>query len=89
VVAFLEEKHKGNYYVINVSNREYDSYLFDGRVKSYEWNDHQAPCLTTLFEITDFTSKYLKCMSNITKQMKKMWLFFTVIMEKEEQVLPL
>jgi phosphatidylinositol-3,4,5-trisphosphate 3-phosphatase/dual-specificity protein phosphatase PTEN len=60
VVSFLEENHRGKYYIINVSNRNYDISLFEGRVKSYEWNDHQAPCLTTLFEITDFASKYLK-----------------------------
>lgn len=51
VAAHLEEHHSGRYFIVNVSNREYDFAPFDGRVKSYEWEDHQAPCLTTLFEI--------------------------------------
>lgn len=35
VISFLEEYHKGKYYIINVSNRDYDTSPFERRVKSY------------------------------------------------------
>lgn len=49
ISSFLHQQHGDAYYIINVSGRTYDGDLFGGRVQEYEWEDHQAPCLTTLF----------------------------------------
>ena len=48
VAAYLEQNHHVNYFIFNVSSRFYDHSGFSGRVKDYEWPDHQAPPLTTL-----------------------------------------
>lgn len=63
VSTFLNRKHSQSYYVINVSDRSYDSLPFGKRVKEYSWPDHQAPCLTTLFEIVEYTAERLRGMS--------------------------
>lgn len=37
--------------IINVSMRKYSYEKFGGRVKDYDWPDHQAPPVSTLFSI--------------------------------------
>lgn len=71
VSNFLNQKHPGHYYIINVSNRSYDSQPFEGRVQEYEWNDHQAPCLTTLFAICEFAHSYLAGRSGVMQKTAK------------------
>lgn len=51
VVSYFNERHPENYLIINVSSRHYDYSAFAGRVKDYEWPDHQAPPLTTLVQV--------------------------------------
>lgn len=51
VAKFLDEKHSHDYLVINLSGITYDYKIFGNRVKEYEWIDHQAPKLVTLFLI--------------------------------------
>ena len=46
--------------MINVSGRRYDYSYFGGRVKMFPWNDHQAPCLTTLFEVVAYAVEILR-----------------------------
>lgn len=60
VVAYFNERHPNNYLIFNVSSRLYNYAAFDGRVKDYEWPDHQAPPLTTLIQIGYEIFKYLK-----------------------------
>jgi len=43
-----------------VSNRKYDYTMFKGMVKDYVWEDHQAPCLDTLFELCWDSLEFLK-----------------------------
>lgn len=59
VADYLNKYHKDNYLIINVSSRPYDSTLFHDRVQGYEWPDHQAPALTTLFLIAYETKQFL------------------------------
>ena len=51
VQRFMQEKHPDCHYIINVSGRPYNPQYFGNRVQNYDWNDHQAPSLTTLFDI--------------------------------------
>lgn len=60
VVAYFNDRHPNNYLIVNVSSRLYDYAAFDGRVKDYEWPDHQAPPLTTLIQIGYEMFRYLK-----------------------------
>jgi hypothetical protein len=47
--------------IINVSSRKYDHGLFEGRVKDYQWPDHQAPPLSTLILIAYSIMIFLSC----------------------------
>jgi phosphatidylinositol-3,4,5-trisphosphate 3-phosphatase/dual-specificity protein phosphatase PTEN len=49
VRQFLDEKHKDNYFVFNVSEKVYDRHRFGGRVAEYNWQDHHAPPFHLLF----------------------------------------
>lgn len=60
MVSYFGEHHTNNYLIINVSSRFYDYSAFDGRVKDYQWPDHQAPPLTTLVKIGYDMYKYLR-----------------------------
>lgn len=33
----------------NLSGRKYDYKKFDGNVRDFDWEDHQAPVLPTIF----------------------------------------
>ena len=46
--------------IFNVSNRFYDYSKFKGKVKDYEWPDHQAPALTTLIDVAFEMQAFLK-----------------------------
>lgn len=43
VSAFLKQKHKEHFLVINASDRKYEFSYFDNKVFSIKWNDH-CPC---------------------------------------------
>jgi phosphatidylinositol-3,4,5-trisphosphate 3-phosphatase/dual-specificity protein phosphatase PTEN len=60
VANYFNEYHKNNYLIINVSSRSYDYNNFNGRVKDYDWPDHQAPPLTTLIEISHEIKHFLE-----------------------------
>ena len=49
VVQFIQEKHGDNFMIFNLSGRKYDYAKFKGKVKEYDWEDHQAPALYTIF----------------------------------------
>ncbi|KAL9231729.1 hypothetical protein vseg_006918 [Gypsophila vaccaria] len=52
VISFLESRHKGKYKVYNLcSERLYDASLFEGKVASFPFDDHNCPPihLITLF----------------------------------------
>lgn len=51
VAQYFNAVHNGNFLVINISMRKYDYSKFNGKVKEYFWADHQAPNLTTIFQI--------------------------------------
>ncbi len=56
---YLNDYHKNNYLVFNVSSRPYDYSKFNNQVLEYQWPDHQAPPLTTLFEIANKAFNFL------------------------------
>ena len=59
VANYFNEYHTDNFLIINISCRPYDYAKFGGRVREYEWPDHQAPPITTLVEITHQMKVYL------------------------------
>lgn len=64
----MNQEHDDHYYVLNLSGRPYDYGFFGGRVEEFKWNDHQAPCLTTLFEVVSFAASKLKCKMSINTE---------------------
>ena len=60
VSKFIKEKHGSNFLIINLSNRKYDYTKFDNQVEEYEWVDHHAPPLPTLFTICVSMINFLK-----------------------------
>ena len=59
VKEFLDNKHKNKYLIINLSGDKYDYELFDDKVLEYDWIDHQAPTIHTLFLICKKMFDYL------------------------------
>jgi len=53
VSAFLNEKHKDMYHIINTSERNtYDAQKYFGnRVTNYNWPDHHGPPFNYIFKI--------------------------------------
>jgi hypothetical protein len=74
---------------MNVSSRHYDYSAFNGRVKDYEWPDHQAPPLTTLVQIAFEMYRYLKCKSTLKKSLRSELLQCTAITVRDELEQPL
>jgi hypothetical protein len=66
VASYFNEYHKDNYLIINISCRPYDYSRFGGRVREYEWPDHQAPPITTLVEIAHQIKQYLESRNSFT-----------------------
>ena len=60
MAAFLEEKHKNKYLIINLSNRKYDYAKFKNQVLEYKWEDHHSPAMNVLFEVTQEMYSFLK-----------------------------
>ena len=58
----------------NLSGRKYDYKKFEGNVKDFEWEDHQAPALFTLFEICYDMMVFLKSKEILMKKMMIMLL---------------
>lgn len=46
--------------IFNLSGRKYDYTKFKGKVKEWDWEDHQAPALYTIFEICQQATTYLE-----------------------------
>lgn len=59
VASYFNEYHPQNYMVINVSSRRYNYAPFENRVIEYEWPDHQAPPITTLFDLANRAYQFL------------------------------
>lgn len=59
VAAFLEEKHKDQYLIFNLSCRKYDYKKFKYQVKEYEWQDHHSPAMNVLFEVCEEMYSFL------------------------------
>ncbi len=59
VKKFLDLKHNNKYFIINLSGNKYDYQLFENKVYEYDWIDHQAPTLITLFLICKKMYDYL------------------------------
>lgn len=53
VTSYLEETHKDNYLVFNLSCRTYDYTKFNNNVLEYKWEDHHSPELSILFKICE------------------------------------
>ena len=51
VAAVLRKSHDSNFLIYNLSNRGYNSSIFDGHVLDYGFPDHHPPPLHLLFEI--------------------------------------
>lgn len=49
VSKFLNEKHRGNYRIFNLSGLKYSYEKFGGSVKEYPWADHYPPPIELLF----------------------------------------
>ena len=46
--------------IFNLSGRKYNYDKFHGKVKEFDWEDHQAPALYTMFEICQQMFLYLQ-----------------------------
>ena len=58
----MKLKHgEHNYLIINASNRKYDYKEFDDQVMEFFWTDHQAPPITTMFELCEQVNNVLLC----------------------------
>lgn len=89
VASYFNEYHKDNYLIINVSCRPYDYSKFGGRVREYEWADHQAPPITTLVEIAHEIKQYLERKVFVMQRMgRELWLCIA-IMAREGRERPL
>lgn len=56
---FLNIKHFDKYFIINLSGEKYDYEFFNDKVYEFDWIDHQAPTLHTLFLICKKMHDYL------------------------------
>jgi phosphatidylinositol-3,4,5-trisphosphate 3-phosphatase/dual-specificity protein phosphatase PTEN len=53
VTDFFKTHHGENFLIINASNRKYEYEKFNDQVLEFFWTDHQAPSITTLFEVCE------------------------------------
>lgn len=53
IQKFFKAKHNNKFLIINLSGIKYDYSRFENNVIEYEWIDHQAPRLVTLFHICE------------------------------------
>jgi phosphatidylinositol-3,4,5-trisphosphate 3-phosphatase and dual-specificity protein phosphatase PTEN len=60
VSDFLFERHGKNFLVFNLSGFQYDTSKFYDQVLSFEWLDHHAPQLETLFSIVSKMVNFAK-----------------------------
>ncbi|CAD8055079.1 unnamed protein product [Paramecium sonneborni] len=52
VAQYLNERHKEEYFIFNLSGKNYDESKFKGQIfKDYFWKDHHSPSLNVLFDI--------------------------------------
>jgi phosphatidylinositol-3,4,5-trisphosphate 3-phosphatase/dual-specificity protein phosphatase PTEN len=59
VKSFLDKHHKDKYKIINISGEKYSYNVFDNKVLEYDWIDHQAPKISTLFVICKEIMEFL------------------------------
>jgi phosphatidylinositol-3,4,5-trisphosphate 3-phosphatase and dual-specificity protein phosphatase PTEN len=60
VVSYLNEKHKGQFKVYNMSGREYNQEIFGkGKTENYDWADHHSPCIEILFQACEDMYQFL------------------------------
>lgn len=65
IASFLEERHPKSYLIINISGREVEQEKLSN-VEAYEWEDHCAPTMETLFIITQRMYNFLSSKNAIT-----------------------
>jgi len=49
VANFLKLKHGSHYKVFNMSGRQYEFSKFEGKVETFDWQDHHSPPIHILF----------------------------------------
>lgn len=60
--AFLDERHKDQYFVFNFCcepGRGYDASVFEGRVKRFPFKDHNTPLFDTIIRFGEFAKRWL------------------------------
>ena len=58
IARLLEQRHQNHHIIINVSGRQVDETILSN-VHSYDWEDHKAPALETLFAICSEVAQFL------------------------------
>ena len=59
VADFLNQKHKNNYLILNVSGYKYQIEKFNKVIESNDWLDHHSPPFEILFELIEIIHNYL------------------------------
>lgn len=59
VSNFLEERHREDYLIFNLSGKKYDITKFKNRVLEFDWIDHHPPQLHLLFYICKIMNDFL------------------------------
>ena len=59
VSRFLNEKHRGNYRIFNLSGIKYDYDKFGGSVREFPWADHYPPPIELLFHACSDIHRWL------------------------------
>ena len=65
IADFLEERHPKSHLIINISGRDVDIEKL-GNVEAYDWEDHCAPAIETLFIITHRMYTFLSSKSDVS-----------------------
>ena len=67
VTGFLDQKHKDSYKIYNLcSERTYDAALFDGKVASFPFDDHNCPPLRLIHSFVESAKAWLRqSMNNV------------------------
>lgn len=61
VIAFLDQKHPDKYKIYNLcSERTYDASLFDGKVASFPFDDHNCPPLRLIQAFVESAKSWLR-----------------------------
>jgi phosphatidylinositol-3,4,5-trisphosphate 3-phosphatase and dual-specificity protein phosphatase PTEN len=64
VADFLKRNHGHNFFVYNMSGKEYDEEPFNGKLLTGDWKDHHSPTLELLFHFCQDMYNYLQADEN-------------------------